>query len=61
VNALIAFQMLWYWNSAGKKKVAAKPQPKGGKGKGGKGSSANANSPKKRESKEEAKIISFNF
>lgn len=47
VNALIAFQMLWYWNSAGKKKTAAKPPGKNAKGKGGKANGPNANSPKK--------------
>lgn len=48
VNALIAFQMLWYWNSATKKKAAPKPAGKGGpKGKGGKANGPNANSPKK--------------
>jgi len=48
VNALIAFQMLWYWNSAGKKKVAPKAQPKGGKGKGGSANSPKKGSPKKK-------------
>lgn len=47
VNALIAFQMLWYWNSVGKKKIVQKPVGKGGKGKGGKSNGPNANSPKK--------------
>ncbi|CAL8127303.1 unnamed protein product [Orchesella dallaii] len=41
VNALIASQIVYYWNSAGKKRAPPKAAGKGGKGKG------SANSPKK--------------
>ncbi|ODM88032.1 Mannose-P-dolichol utilization defect 1 protein [Orchesella cincta] len=48
VNALIATQILWYWNSAGKKKAPPKAVGKGGKGKA-------ANSPKKGSPKKKTK------
>lgn len=58
VNALIAFQMLWYWNSAGKKKAAPKAAAGGkgaAKGKGGKANGPNASSPKKTSPKKKQK------